>query len=141
MANDSRLASPPFVVWLDEVGVEVSPTSPTNSGLEVPALHSSPPGARDVLRSSVVSHFAVLRANFLGEPHRAVTLPSAAREFVEYMALADASLSGILRSYEIGHASMPARLRASYESHRFRMRYEPTSWKQVRSACSSTCKP
>lgn len=106
MANDSGPASPPFVVWLDEVGVEGFADLADELWSQVPALHSSPPGTREALRSSVVSHFAVLRTSFLGERHRVVTLPSAAREFVEYMALADASLSGILRSYEIGHASI-----------------------------------
>ncbi len=103
MASKPQLRPPPFVVWLDHVGAEGFARLADELWAEVPALHTSPPGTRDALRSSVVSHLPHLRAWFFAEGGKS-SLPSAAREFVELMAAADAPLSGILRSYEVGHA-------------------------------------
>lgn len=96
---------PPFVVWLDHVGADGFAHLADELWAEVSELHSGPPGTREALRASVVSHLPHLRAWFLGE-HDKPSLPSAAYDFVEQMALAEAPLSAILRSYELGHASI-----------------------------------
>lgn len=105
MAGDSGPAAS-FVAWLDEVGVDGFIHLADDLWAEVPALHEGPPGTRDALRSSVVSHLPVLRASFSSDDHGTSALPTAARDFGELMALADAPLSAILRSYEVGHAKM-----------------------------------
>lgn len=95
----------PFLSWLDQVGVKGFTDLADQLWGDVPALQESPPGTREALRSSVVSHLPGLRATFAGPAH-VPSLPGPARDFVEHMALADASLAGILRSYEVGHASI-----------------------------------
>ena len=105
MGGDSRQVAS-FVSWLDEVGVRGFVRLADELWAQVPTLHDGPPETRDALRSSVVSHLPALRASLSGESAALPTLPAAAREFVELMALADAPLSGILRSYEVGHAHM-----------------------------------
>lgn len=95
----------PFVVWLDHVGTDGFAHLADELWAGVSAFRSCPPGTREALRDSVVSHLPNLRAWFLGDYDKP-SLPSAAYDFVEHMALAEAPLSAILRSYELGHANI-----------------------------------